>query len=195
MNQPGQRWGDKGFTDAGMYDTRLTTTGEQQASNLNKQLKTEPKPQLLVVSPLTRTLRTAQLAFKGIDVPYIAHPNCAERVYTSAEVGRQACELQTEFGHVSFAMLQPDKPWWFQGSDESEWRPPGTYLAPGEPWGHFKARLSRFKVFLASRPETSIAVVCHFGVAHALTGLELQNCQACNFSLQDLERHEMVDFT
>merc|ERR1712086_402665 len=54
MNQPGQRWGDKGFTDAGMYDTRLTATGEQQARTLNNHLKTEPPPQLLVVSPLTR---------------------------------------------------------------------------------------------------------------------------------------------
>lgn len=50
----------------GRIDTRLTLDGEagaRQAAAFVKKL--DPKPELLVVSPLTRALRTATLAFEG----------------------------------------------------------------------------------------------------------------------------------
>jgi broad specificity phosphatase PhoE len=63
-----------------LYDTKLTNEGQLQALKLNKKLMTGPapgaaaaaltRPDLIVVSPLTRALHTAQLAFAGYeDVP------------------------------------------------------------------------------------------------------------------------------
>lgn len=196
MSLPGNGWGE-GFKDAGMFDTRLTPLGEQQAAELNVQLKTVDYShvQLIVVSPLTRALRTAQLVFDGVDVPRIACSLCAERVYMSPEVGRPASVLQGEFPEVSFRELDPHKPWWFQGDSVAlspEWRPQGSYLVPGEPWGVFKNRLEGFLMFLAVQPETDIAVVCHYGVVHALTGLQMGNCEAKQFDLGDLQQHTRI---
>ena len=43
-------------------------------------------PDVLVVSPLTRALQSAELAFEGLDCPRIVHPLAAERLEHSSDV-------------------------------------------------------------------------------------------------------------
>ena len=65
-----------GFRDPLMYDTRLTAAGAAGARAAAKLCgKLHPRPQLLVVSPLTRALQTAEHAF-GTDhgIPTLVEP-------------------------------------------------------------------------------------------------------------------------
>lgn len=57
-----------------------------------------PLLQLLVVSPLTRALQTAELAFGSPPgCPTIVQPLARERLYLSSDVGRPPAELAAEF--------------------------------------------------------------------------------------------------
>ena len=61
---PGARYGEPAFVDPHFPDTRLTERGRQQAAVASAAAAAlAPPPQLLVVSPLTRALQTAELAF------------------------------------------------------------------------------------------------------------------------------------
>lgn len=65
-----------GFRDPMMYDTRLTAAGAAGARAAAKLCAgLQPRPQLLVVSPLTRALQTAEHAF-GTDhgIPTLVEP-------------------------------------------------------------------------------------------------------------------------
>lgn len=62
-----QEWGSDNFVDKRLFDTKLTVTGIRQAQTLNKEIisKSLGEIDLLISSPLSRTLQTAELAFKG----------------------------------------------------------------------------------------------------------------------------------
>lgn len=108
---------------------------------------------LVVVSPLTRAIQTAQLALlphissKEDSIPVIALPLAAERLYLISDVGTPQSALEDNFGSlVDFKTgfptnLEQDDPWWLQqmsriipSNDEqqqqqqkeyAEWRPTG----------------------------------------------------------------------
>ena len=70
-------WGGEGFVDAQLWDTALTAKGRQQACDLSKKLAAGDHhyseeilgTELLVSSPLTRAVSTAQLVFDGVELP------------------------------------------------------------------------------------------------------------------------------
>ena len=110
-------YGTPGFVDPGKWDTRLTADGEAQAKHLYATLRDE-KIDLLVSSPLTRALMTADLAF-GDDpaaFPRVAQPLIAERRWLSSDVGRPESELASDFGHYDLSALG-DGRWWWEGDD------------------------------------------------------------------------------
>ena len=53
--------------------------------------------QVLVVSPLTRALHTANLAFSHYDGPIVVEALARERVWLSSDCGRSPEELRAEF--------------------------------------------------------------------------------------------------
>lgn len=55
------------------YIFRLSQLGIDQAKELNKTIKEIANFELVVSSPLTRTLETMQYAFEGIKCPKIAN--------------------------------------------------------------------------------------------------------------------------
>lgn len=72
------------------FDTSLTDVGAEQARKAKGKAKgLRPTPELLVVSPLSRALHTADLAFPrySVDCPRIMHPLARERLYLSSDVG------------------------------------------------------------------------------------------------------------
>ena len=73
------------------YDTKLTPEGIRQAEYArSKALQLHPIPEVLIVSPLTRALHTAELAFPADKCQIqrrIAHPLARERVYLSSDIG------------------------------------------------------------------------------------------------------------
>lgn len=74
------------------------------------------------------------------------------------------------------------------GSALSRAAAPGQWYAE-EPDDVFEARMRAARAWLAARPETSIAVVSHWGVLYSLTGgVDFENCELRTLRLSQLAR-------
>ena len=81
-------FGSAGFTDPGLYDTQLTELGRRQASGkAATTARLSPAPEVLLISPLRRTLQTAQLAFPDVSCPRSAYALARERIWLSSDIG------------------------------------------------------------------------------------------------------------
>ncbi|KAJ1626302.1 histidine phosphatase superfamily [Pavlovales sp. CCMP2436] len=183
-----------GFEDPMMIDTRLTETGERQAEGAGRTLQVahdmlEPggRVQLVVCSPLTRALKTAELAFAhaGGNVPRIVHPLCAERRWHGSDLGRERPVLEREFPGCDFSLLPSRGSWGYARESEPETHPEGGPI-PEESEPAFIARMQAFHAWLDSRPEQRIAVVTHWGVIYALSGVPVPNCDVLDCRFEEL---------
>ena len=66
------KYGSKTFYDINFIDTKLTPNGHKQSSNLNKLWKNINDIEIVLVSPLYRTLETATNIFKNYNIPIIS---------------------------------------------------------------------------------------------------------------------------
>jgi len=166
------------FRDPLLFDTRLTPAGLRQAASVAARTAWL-KPQLIVASPLTRALHTAELAFGGAaGVPRTVTRLATERLYHSSDCGRHPAVVASEFATWSgFDQLQPV--WWHSPDGSS-------HAVELEPEEAFLERCRLLLAWLAERPESSIAVVTHWGVLKALTGAEFANCELRTMRLGDL---------
>ncbi|PNW86442.1 hypothetical protein CHLRE_02g086500v5 [Chlamydomonas reinhardtii] len=180
------RYDAENFSDPMLYDTVLSPRGRAGAQAAAKTAaRLQPEPELLVVSPLTRALQTAQLAFlPHYQGPILVEPLARERVWHASDIGSGRDKLQATFpeGRYDFSDL-PDV-WWYT-VDPSNPRAVGL-----EPEDVFKERVMQFKRWLGSRPEETIAVVAHWGLLYELTsdgdsrGAEFENCQLRSYTLK-----------
>mmetsp|Transcript_22109 Transcript_22109/g.33619 ORF Transcript_22109/g.33619 Transcript_22109/m.33619 type:complete len:171 (-) Transcript_22109:54-566(-) len=60
-------------------DARLTDKGIDQCVQVRRSQLKGVKPELIIVSPFTRTLQTAHIIFGGSHVPFMVHHLCQER--------------------------------------------------------------------------------------------------------------------
>lgn len=67
-----QQWGMKAFFDKNFYDTNLTINGINQSIELGKKWDNKHNMDLVIVSPLSRTLQTAMNLFKDTNIKIIA---------------------------------------------------------------------------------------------------------------------------
>ena len=67
-------------------DAPLTDHGIEQCQDARKTLLTDVNPQLVVVSPFTRTLQTAHILFANRRIPFMVHWSCRERA------GKYTCD-------------------------------------------------------------------------------------------------------
>jgi len=142
------------------WDARLTPHGEAQCAQLKASIRGNTvwgydKPlnlDLVVVSPLTRTLQTAVLSL-GVPgspgaPPFIANELCRERIADFTCDGRRGLsELKEEFPGVDFSLVTSDEDLAFQTQKEDDLK--------------CQARGRRFLQWLCGRPEIHIAVVTH----------------------------------
>lgn len=174
------RYGAPGFRDPVLYDTRLTARGQAEAARAAAQVaRLRQQPELLVVSPLTRAVQTATLAY-GTQPPCPVHvePLWRERLYLSSDVGRHPQQLQQEYPQFGWDHL-PDV-WWHTADPEDP-----TAINP-EPEGVFLARMQQLQQWIEARPERVLAVVTHWGVLRALTGRDFENCELQTVKLSEL---------
>jgi len=142
------------------WDSRLTPKGEEQCRALKANIRGSntwgfEKPlnlDLVVVSPLTRTLQTAEIALGRPDKPgapvFLAQPLCRERIADYVCDGRNdKSVLEAEFPGVDFSLLTTER-------DED-------YNNLKEDLERVAARAVQFLQWLCSRPEQRIAVVTH----------------------------------
>jgi broad specificity phosphatase PhoE len=152
--------------DPMIFDPNLTELGRAQASALASDARW-PGIELIVVSPLTRAIQTAQHVFKGHQAPWHVEPMHREKCEHSGDVGRAPRLLAADFPHLAFHHL--DDPWWHHDPQ----RPDAIAVEP-EPF--LQARVSAFGRWLAGRAETKIAVVGHGTFLNRLTGIAFKNC-------------------
>lgn len=145
-----------------LLDAPLSQMGQRQA------LEAVPPRDidLIVCSPLTRTIQTACLVFRGTDfehIPMIAHPDASEFAVKKAmagheNTGRHFNDIATDerllnlprFKTIDFSLLSGYKEehgtdWWIEGVDHAR----------------IHAKISRLKIWLEERPEKRIAIVGH----------------------------------
>ena len=173
--------------DPMMWDTVLTSDGRHGASKKRREVsKLNPQPQILLVSPLTRTLQTADLAFEDYKGPRQVEVGLRERLYLSSDVGSTPDFLNSTFPHYDFSSLQ-QRTWWYDPLGLTEPRPASIKVEQlMEPEDIFKRRCEDLRVNLASRSEEVIAIVSHWGVLRELTGREFDNVELRTFYL-DIE--------
>jgi broad specificity phosphatase PhoE len=136
-------------------DAQLTELGRRQAAAAGMQLLTLPGclPDVVYVSPLTRTLQTASIALGKAPgmarTPLIADERLRERFGVHCCDQRSPVEdVMPAFPTVDFGMIQrgPDP---LHKDDERE------------PNDHVAARAKTFLLDLLSRPEKNVAIFAH----------------------------------
>mmetsp|Transcript_39349 Transcript_39349/g.87968 ORF Transcript_39349/g.87968 Transcript_39349/m.87968 type:complete len:305 (+) Transcript_39349:141-1055(+) len=163
--------GDPPANEHPLYDARLTEKGINQAKALKEHLAHRPSGgrsftafDLVVVSPLTRTLETAQHIFGPARKPGLPAFLCEGAVQPPRILVREECrerwgqyvcdgrrpirEIAPEFPNFDFSELEYDDDL-FYTEDERE------------PLEHTRARAVQFLEWLKKRPEKCIAVVTH----------------------------------
>ena len=144
-------------------DTTLTTNGMRQAIEANV-----PPPDLVLVSPLTRTLQTATLMFPNVKVVAL---ECLKEYPQHTEICNRRSSISTIgklFPHVDFSDCQTDMQNW-----------PNSPPTPVDNLGIFYNKLNSFK-------ENNIAIVTHSSwLKFFMTGRygatpELEHCKPIN---------------
>eukprot|EP00658_Telonema_sp_P-2_P056402 TRINITY_DN44859_c0_g1_i1.p1 TRINITY_DN44859_c0_g1~~TRINITY_DN44859_c0_g1_i1.p1 ORF type:complete len:279 (-),score=72.35 TRINITY_DN44859_c0_g1_i1:367-1203(-) len=134
------------------WDAKLTPEGEKQCDDARLKMLVSPaafsEPELVLVSPLTRTLQTATLLFKAGSRQFVASELCREKVDVYVCEGRRnVTELRPEFGHVDFSAVETNQDSWFYDNKEDD--------------AAVQARAMAFLELIRSRKEQTIAVVSH----------------------------------
>ena len=103
--------------DDSLLDCHITKLGEFQAKTAWVE---DDLPDLVVVSPLTRAIQTALIAFEGFDIPMICHPGLKEKGNKLPEnIRREKCELIRDkklnqheaFADIDFSLVLEEKVW------------------------------------------------------------------------------------
>ena len=143
LSKAQNEWGGDGFKDAEIWDTRLTPKGIKQAKILNFRIMNQfndannneneidfnilNQAELLVSSPLTRAIETAQYTFENthffpstLSTSTTTASNnkvlihlAAERMYLSSDVGRPRKILEEEYPLWDYSHLTPSEQWWY----------------------------------------------------------------------------------
>lgn len=141
-----------------LVDSPLTETGKWQCAQ-QQPIAARLNPELVVVSPLLRTLQTAKLSFADFypntydktasSIPWVAHEACREELgVLTCNRRRPLSDIRSDFPDIDFLDMSEDDTLWNPHHRESS-------RSKGE-------RIYSFLVdFIANRPETNIAVVTH----------------------------------
>ncbi|OQE10622.1 hypothetical protein PENFLA_c085G10382 [Penicillium flavigenum] len=141
-------------------DPELTPLGEEQARALGTRFPELGNIELILSSPLRRTIQTALLAFPSRDknLQVIAWPELQEASDLVCDTGRDLVEIKAEFEDlpVDFTLVEPG--WHIK---QGKWAPVADRLLE-------RAQLVR--LWLSQRSEKEIVVVSHGCFLHFLTG-------------------------
>lgn len=164
-------------------DPNLTKLGLAQAKSWQETIGML-EPDIALVSPLRRAIATALHAFAFEDVPL-------HLCRYAREIGWVANENTIFSDPESFAQLLEQLPRGDEVTGIEEALVPGADDPTDE-----LASLQRLRIEIAKRPESRVAVVCHFGVIATLCGCRAKNgdiyeCQwGANEELRVLQRHK-----
>lgn len=136
-----------------IHDPDLTPLGEKQCAELQKKFPHHHGVDLIVSSPIRRTLYTALLSFendiKTKQLTIVALPELQETSALPCDTGSDPAQLANEFAnnHVDFTHVEPG---W--NVKTGKWSPEKDAI---------KQRAQEAREWLAQRPEKEIVVVTH----------------------------------
>lgn len=157
----GQAFHNLSIANHNIHDPLLTDLGEEQSRRLLSNSPALQTADLIVSSPLKRTLCTSLLAFDSLlaakETRIIALPELQETSDLPCDTGSQLSDLATEFAHqtVDFSLIKPD---W--DSKKGKWAPSASAI---------EKRAQEARTWLLQRPEREIVVVTHGGFLQYLT--------------------------
>lgn len=138
------------FNSPTLWDAPLTPTGLEQCARLKSEIDSVGADvDLIVVSPLTRTLQTASLSFGTSQplTPMLACETCRERIAVYTSEGRaQLSELKPKWPLVDFSQILSEEDKMFSQKEDDK---------------VVAERALVFMNWLMQRPERRIAVVSH----------------------------------
>jgi broad specificity phosphatase PhoE len=144
--------------DPGIPDPALTDDGRRQAEELPEALAAAGVARL-IASPYRRTLETASIVARALDVPIAIEPLVRERCVFSCDLGTPRSELSALWPALDFSHL--DELWWGE-PDESE--------------ASLAERCVAFRVKTDEITDRrAVAVITHWGFIRAITGQEVTN--------------------
>ena len=150
------------------YDAKITFQGKEQALKAQKKLKNIDFD-LMLCSPLTRTLQTFSLIFPNPISNTIVLPLVREHLDHSCDVGRQPSILQKEFPHLNFDEVKEF--WW------NNYIPIDEKAINYESIEDLDKRVLKFKSWINKRSEKRIALVSHGTFITRIIHFFLDNCE------------------
>ncbi|KAL9025367.1 MAG: hypothetical protein Q9196_005792 [Gyalolechia fulgens] len=143
-----------------MPDPPLTPLGEEQCRDLSAKFPYHSSINLVVTSPLRRTIQTSLLAFEpeiSRGVECIALPQVQETSDLPCDTGNDLSNIKEEFKDtpINFSLVPED---W--NSKQGKWAASGAAI---------EARCREARKWLKTREEEAIVVVTHGGLLHFLT--------------------------
>lgn len=144
------KYGSQTFYDPKFTDTSLLDEGFQQAETLRKTWSKLSDIEVVIVSPLLRTLQTATELFKDVQVPIVALESVREYPRGLHTCNKRSSKeyLMKQFPHVDFTDLTTNEDMlWLSEREET--------------LQELTIRIELFKEYIISRPETTIAFVNH----------------------------------
>ena len=146
-----------------LFDFYITGLGEIQAKSAwsNK----DNLPELIVVSPLTRAIQTAIIAFNNIDIPIICHPDLKEIGGSKLPenhfrgivnlLNDKNLQNYSLFDKIDLSLITPE---WSNSYKTNNTPRKVTYLS------------DKLLKWLSERPEKSILCVTHYNVIKNILG-------------------------
>ena len=145
-----QKYGVSTFYDSKYVDTSLIPEGFRQVRGLRREWNQLHTIELVIVSPLKRTLQTATEIFKGTSVPIISFELAREY-----PIGGHTCNKRSskEYLMKMFPNINFDD---IKDGEDYLWDPEKQ-----ESIHELDLRINTFKKFIEGRPEKNIALVSH----------------------------------
>ena len=148
-NELFHKMGTQAFRIAATIDSPLTQEGHLQSIELGQSWEMKKEIELVLVSPLTRTLETCMNIFGDTEIPIISHEFLREY-----PIGEDTCNkrssltlLKNRFPNIEFQLdVDQDTLW------KEDYR---------ENMIELEQRLEKMITYLQSRPEKNIAIVGH----------------------------------
>lgn len=148
-----------------LHDPRLTELGEQQCAALQSAFPYSDNLEVIIASPLKRTIYTALLSFapaiKSRGIKVIALPEVSETSDLPCDTGSDLADLEKEFGSGEWAGVV-DLSLCYEG-----WNVKTGKFAPSA--SAISGRAKEARLFLKERSEKELALVTHGGFLHYFT--------------------------
>ncbi|MCF6326415.1 MAG: phosphoglycerate mutase family protein [Devosiaceae bacterium] len=158
--------------DPMIFDAPLSDLGITQAVEVRDEVE-RLNLKNVIVSPLTRTLETAELIFQR-SLPTKVNALVREQLSHSGDVGTHPDILAKNWAHLDFSHLEDH--WWHKGDG-------GKNGITVEPLISLEQRAAEFVAFAKQMKLHSTAIVTHGNFIRALTGVQPDNCQVLKLEI------------